>query len=222
MHDLPLDQDLARVRLDHPGDAVDEGGLPGAVVAEEAEDLAVLELDGNIDERVHAAVGLRQQPRVSSAGGFRPAKPAPPLPGSSVELRSCRLLPSRLQVGGHGEDQHAADDDPLPEDRHLRQDSAFCTSEMKMTPRNAPGIGRRRRSGSPPRTTAVITFSSTPIPAVTTALSSLEASKTPASPARPHQHETEEGSAGRRGRRRVQPRRDCRRCRRSGGRSVCG
>src|SRR6266496_128995 len=57
-HRRPLDQELAAVVLVHPGQDLDQGGLPRAVVAQHAGDLARVDHCGHLAQRDDAAVGL--------------------------------------------------------------------------------------------------------------------------------------------------------------------
>src|SRR5207302_1978394 len=59
---LTEEQDLAAVRLDEPRDGVEDGGLAGAVRADDPEDLAFLELEADAVQGVDAAVALRDVP----------------------------------------------------------------------------------------------------------------------------------------------------------------
>src|SRR3990172_8425132 len=54
---LALEPDLAAGRADEPPDGVEEGGLPGAVATDEADDLPALHAEADVGERGEAAEG---------------------------------------------------------------------------------------------------------------------------------------------------------------------
>ena len=55
---LAVDRDLARVGGLHAGDRLDQRRLAGAVVADEGDDLAGIELEVGVDERLDLAEAL--------------------------------------------------------------------------------------------------------------------------------------------------------------------
>jgi len=62
LHPLPLEDDLARVGLEHPGYDVDQGGLARPVVPDEGHDLARMDLEIHVFESTHRAEGLVYPP----------------------------------------------------------------------------------------------------------------------------------------------------------------
>ncbi len=67
-HGSPLEEDLARVEAVDAGDALDERGLAGAVVADERHHLAVPHLEVDVGERLHRPVGLRDSAELEERG----------------------------------------------------------------------------------------------------------------------------------------------------------
>ena len=55
---LPVDEHLARVGHERAGQGADEGGLAGAVVADDGDDLVGVHLQVDVDEGARGAVAL--------------------------------------------------------------------------------------------------------------------------------------------------------------------
>ena len=61
---LSLELDFAAVRVVQPGDKVEDGRLPGAVRADQADDLAPLDIEGDAVDRDDAAEATRDVPKL--------------------------------------------------------------------------------------------------------------------------------------------------------------
>ncbi|UMG91192.1 hypothetical protein [Nocardioides sp. TF02-7] len=59
---LPVDEDLSRVRGDHPRDDLDQRALACAVLADEAEALPWPDVQVDLPDGVHPEVGLHDAP----------------------------------------------------------------------------------------------------------------------------------------------------------------
>ena len=73
---LVVDQHLARIGGDQPGDDVEAGGLAGAVRPQQAHGLAAMDVERDVAQHRAAAIVLGQM-----AGGTGPRGPAGPSPG---------------------------------------------------------------------------------------------------------------------------------------------
>src|SRR3990172_8170293 len=56
---LPVEQDLPLIGLVHPGDDLDQGRLPGPVVADQAENLALSKLETHVAQDAYPAERFR-------------------------------------------------------------------------------------------------------------------------------------------------------------------
>src|SRR5579872_2535841 len=63
MHDLAAETDLARIRDHGAAKRLDQGRLPGAVVADHREDLAWIQFEVGMIERSDATIALDELPR---------------------------------------------------------------------------------------------------------------------------------------------------------------
>ena len=113
---LALDQDLALVGLLHAGQDVDQGRLAGAVVADQPERLAALEVEGDALQRVDAGIPFvqiahRDDRRRSSRSGLH------------LDGRGALAHPG---VGDDGEDGQHADRELEPVGVDLARAPARC------------------------------------------------------------------------------------------------
>ena len=90
---LAADEDLAAGRLDHAGEDLDQRRLAGAIVADQADDLAAVDVQVDAAERIDAAVGLRDVAQFDEALAH-----AHPPRLRMRPARSCAGRPQRLQI----------------------------------------------------------------------------------------------------------------------------
>ena len=86
---LAADEDLAAGRLDHAGEDLDQRRLAGAVVADQADDLAAVDMKIDAAERIDAAVGFRDVAKLDQALGHGRPPPLPREPAGATGRPAC-------------------------------------------------------------------------------------------------------------------------------------
>ena len=152
--------DGAVIQAVHAADALDERGLAGAVVAEDGEHLAAVDLEVDAVEREHRAEALRRpadrEGRDGRGGGHDRAASADPEAALEVAAQDVRLDRE------HDDD---ADDDELEERVDVSRFIPFRITPIISAPTRAlMTVPRPPRKLAPPMTTAAMESSSASSP----------------------------------------------------------
>ena len=154
---LAVDEDLARVRLVRAGEGLDQGGLAGPVAADEADDLARVEVDGDAVDRVHAAEGDADVAHLDERAGLLRRRSFRPPPDDRVEGDGQRPGRCRRRCPGSAPRRPSS---TMPD----------CSDCITRAPSTAPVIVPTPPAREvPPMTAAAITYSSIPVPRPLTA-----------------------------------------------------
>ena len=121
---VPGQHDAAAGRLDHAGDEIDGGGLAGAVRADDAEDLGLVDIEAQIGHGLQAAEVLAQTLDGQQAGhvaspGFELSQSG--LDGANRARRRRNELDDAARQEGHGGEQDGAEHDLLQVDVAAQQ-----------------------------------------------------------------------------------------------------